>query len=182
MITQKAKSISVSKREQFFIELYEEHFPGVAGMIRRRGGSLEEAQDIFQDALIIFYEKSGKERDKIENEGAYLSGISRHLWYRRHHQKVRMHITDQLEQEIADVVEEYTKPSNVRILKFLEVAGKKCMELLKAFYYHNDSLHEIAKDFGFSGTRSATVQKYKCLEKVRDHVKEKEVQYADFLD
>ena len=32
-------------------------------------------------------------------------------------------------------------------------------------------MNEIAGHFGYRSIRSATVQKYKCLEKVRDHVK-----------
>ncbi|WP_282636750.1 hypothetical protein [Sphingobacterium thalpophilum] len=56
------------------------------------------------------------------------------------------------------------------------------MSLLKSFYYDQMSLQEIADDFGFSGIRSATVQKYKCLEKIRETVKEKALLYEDFLE
>jgi predicted DNA-binding protein YlxM (UPF0122 family) len=45
------------------------------------------------------------------------------------------------------------------------------MELLKAFYYDHCSMQEVADRFGFNGRRSATVQKYKCLEKVREEIK-----------
>jgi len=53
-------------------------------------------------------------------------------------------------------------------------SGKKCLELLKAFYYDHCSMQDIANRFGFNGTRSATVQKYKCLEKVRNEIKTNE--------
>ena len=55
------------------------------------------------------------------------------------------------------------------------------MELLKSFYYDELPLNDIAETYGFSGVRSATVQKYKCLEKVRETVKEKSLTYEDFL-
>jgi len=54
--------------------------------------------------------------------------------------------------------------------------------LLRAFYYDKLSMSKIANRFGFSSERSATVQKYKCLEKVRDLVKEKSLSYEDFLE
>ena len=65
---------------------------------------------------------------------------------------------------------------------FLQTAGKKCMDLLRSFYYDHLPLQDAATLFGFSGVRSATVQKYKCLEKVRETVKEKALTYEDFLD
>jgi hypothetical protein len=49
------------------------------------------------------------------------------------------------------------------------------MEMLKAFYYDNISLQQIAIRFGCNGTRSATVQKYKCIEKIRTVVKKNEM-------
>jgi hypothetical protein len=56
------------------------------------------------------------------------------------------------------------------------------MELLQAFYYDKLPMNTIAGLFGFGGERSATVQKYKCLEKVRDIVKDKSLTYEDFLE
>jgi len=55
------------------------------------------------------------------------------------------------------------------------------MDLLRSFYYDELPLNDIAETYGFSGIRSATVQKYKCLEKVRETVKEKALTYEDFL-
>jgi len=60
------------------------------------------------------------------------------------------------------------------LLAALARSGKKCIELLKAFYYDNCSMQDIAARFGFNGTRPATVQKYKCLEKVRKEIKTNE--------
>ena len=52
-----------------------------------------------------------------------------------------------------------------------EYRSQECLELLTAFYYEHLPLRDIATKFGFNGTRSATVQKYKCLEKVREKIK-----------
>jgi hypothetical protein len=64
------------------------------------------------------------------------------------------------------------------LLASLERTGQKCLELLKAFYYDHLSMDELAARFGFNGRRSATVQKYKCLEKVRENLKTTEA-YAE---
>jgi hypothetical protein len=56
------------------------------------------------------------------------------------------------------------------------------MELLHAFYYNRQSMDEITDRFGYSSAHSATVQKFKCLEKMRDTVKEKSLRYEDFTE
>ena len=54
------------------------------------------------------------------------------------------------------------------------------MDLLKAFYYDALKLHQIRKAFNYSSEHSVSVQKFKCLEKVRDVVKHKTLSYDDF--
>jgi hypothetical protein len=56
------------------------------------------------------------------------------------------------------------------------------MQLLSAFYYEKLDMETLAEQFGFSGPRSATVQKFKCLEKVKETVKEKSLRYEDIIE
>lgn len=165
-----------AQRQQLFISLYKKAFPVVAKYISRMGGSFDEAKDVFQDALIVVYEKS--QLSALNNDTAYLVGTAKHLWLKRYRQtssNVPLGSIDLFDEDIAT-------PSNNRLLRFLETAGNKCMELLKGFYYDQLSLTEIAEGFGYSGVRSATVQKYKCLEKVRETIKQKALVYDDFMD
>ena len=184
MVTTIASISSAEAREQLFIDLYQRAFPAVARFVSRHGGTLEEAQDIFQDTLVIYYEQTvakTPEAPRSHHEAAYLLGIARHAWFKKYRQRV-----SEIPLENAEVLPGHSEvpelPSNRKLLRFLTVAGKKCMDLLRAFYYDQRSLHEIADAFGYSGVRSATVQKYKCLEKVRTTVKEKSLCYDDFLE
>jgi len=168
------------KREEIFIRLYKNGFSPVAKYISRRGGTFDEAKDIFHDALVIYYEKVIAAKPAINiNETAYIFGIAKHLWLKKHKATL---LSESLENKDMPDEESGDKPSNHRILHFLEKAGNKCMELLKSFYYDQVPLADIAETFGFSGIRSATVQKYKCLEKVRETVKQKALTYEDFME
>jgi len=170
---------TIHNREEFFTRLYKKAFPVVAKYISHRGGSFDEAKDVFHDALVVFYEKTVQQAlsDDID-ETAYLVGIAKHLWLRKFsNNKFDVSLDD------VDVsITEEAKLSGNRIILFLTKAGSKCMELLKSFYYDEAPLNEIAETFGFSGVRSATVQKYKCLEKVRETIKQKALQYEDFVE
>ncbi|MCE7993980.1 MAG: sigma-70 family RNA polymerase sigma factor [Roseivirga sp.] len=172
----------IDQGEGLFTRLYLEAFPATAAFISKRGGSLTQAKDIFQDALIIYYEQvySGNTEIKL-TEKAYLLGIAKNLWYARAKGPGQQEAFDSIDSLfIADIKE--PDLSENKLMSFLETAGEKCMEMLKAFYYDKMSLSKISERFGFSGTRSATVQKYKCLEKVRDEVKERKLEYEDFTE
>lgn len=178
-VLESEKKIIVN-REELFIELYKKAFPGVAKYIGENGGSFDEAKDIFQDALVIYYEKIRANKIDIRtSEKAYLMGIAKYLWIKKFNSNKE---TGNIEEEknIADQQQETTSGS--KLLELLTTAGTRCMELLRAFYYDKLDIAAIAGKFGYSGTRSATVQKFKCIEKLRDKVKEKALGYEDFFE
>jgi DNA-directed RNA polymerase specialized sigma24 family protein len=169
-------------REVWFVHLYMNVFPDAARHVRKMGGSLDDAKDVFQEALVVYYEKfiSGALQVQV-NEKAYLIGIVKHLWTERYHEAVRLSTLDFSAESTAST-ESSKDYATDRVLKFLTVAGGKCMDLLKAFYYDKLNMEEIAHQFGYGSVRSSTVQKYKCLEKVREVVKEKSLTYESFID
>jgi DNA-directed RNA polymerase specialized sigma24 family protein len=172
---------TAAEREQAFIVLYKKTFPAVAKYVNKMGGSFEEAKDIFQDVLIIYYEKTVNAPIALHtNEQAYLLGIAKNLWAKKFRENVQHTPLDTRHLEI--MADEEMQPSPARLLHYLETAGQKCMEILKAFYYDNLPVNKITELFGYSGVRSATVQKYKCMEKVRETIKEKSLAYEDFIE
>jgi len=159
---------TAEEREKLFISLYKNAFPVVARYVNKMGGTFDEAKDVFQDSLVIYYEKSVECSFELKtNEKAYLLGIAKHLWLKQHRDNSKLTPIDGLEIES----EETAQASDKKVLNFLQTAGKKCMDLLRSFYYDGLQLADAAELFGFSGVRSATVQKYKCLEKVRREIK-----------
>ena len=170
--------------ENAFEELYEQAFPLVAKFVSKMNGSFQDAKDIFHDALIIFYEKQNAQAITVQvADKVYILGIAKHLWLRKFKQ-TRGHVSlDDLEQDIS-IPEDYYQENkeNNRLLSLLQISGRKCLELLRAIYYDKLSLPAVVHVFGYQNVRSATVQKYKCLEKVRDKVKEKSISYEDLLE
>lgn len=172
---------TIVTREELFIRLYKTAFPGVARFIKTYGGSVEDAKDVFQDALVIYFEKHVKNDFSPQvNEKAYVNGIVRHLWYKKHHKDKPVNT---LSAEIENTLLPESEPVvSERLLAFVERSGKKCMELLKSFYYDQLSMKEISTRFGFSGERSATAQKFKCLEKVRNSIHKLSLNKDDFYE
>jgi DNA-directed RNA polymerase specialized sigma24 family protein len=128
-----------------FKELYEAVFPAVAQFVAKRGGSFDDARDLFQDALIIYWEKQREEELLNSSPEAYVFGISKHLWIKKfNHDKklVQMSITEKAMQIPPDY---FPTVNTYRLLSFLEQVGKKCLNLLSSFYLKEEGLSEIKK-------------------------------------
>lgn len=176
-----------TERGALFLMLYKKAFPLVAAYISKMGGCVEQARDIFQDALLIYYEKTIAKPTLNLNysEKAYLFGIAKHLWNKRYKENhlqapVEPMLLPFLESGVDELPE--TEISSQKLLRLLSKAGEKCMALLSAFYYEKLDMNSLAERFGFSGARSAAAQKFKCLEKVKQTVKQKSLSYEDILD
>lgn len=173
---------NMNPRQQQFFGLYKNAFPAFARFVSRMGGNLDEARDIFQDALLAWYEKTASSNVNVtKSEKAYVLGIAKYLWIKRYKSTISQ-IEFSAGFNVGESFGEQAHPSEQKLLEVLETAGRKCMELLRAFYYDKLSPAKLAERYSFSGERSATAQKYKCLEKVRNEVKRKSLSYADFID
>ena len=167
-------------REQLIMKLYKNAFPLAAKYVSKMGGSFDDAKDIFQDALVIYYEKVIAGNLQLQQtENAYLLGIAKNLWLKKFREGRYTLPLDDFDIDTAEDTE--PQPSADKLLHYLETAGKKCMEILSAFYYEKLPMKHIAGMFGYAGERSVTVQKYKCLEKVRETVKQNALTYEDFV-
>jgi DNA-directed RNA polymerase specialized sigma24 family protein len=156
--------------EDPILGLYRDSFPIFARMVRRMGGNLEQAKDSFHDALLIYLEKESTGRLHLHTSpNAYLLGTAKICWLHSLDKDPTLPFPDGFEPPAP--ADHDTEQREQTLLKSLQNAGKKCLELLKAFYYDCRDMEEIAVTFGFNGRRSATVQKYKCLEKVRQEIK-----------
>lgn len=176
-------SSPVTVREKLFEEIYEKAFPWVAAFVSHMNGSLQDAKDIFQDSLVIFYEKSGEFEFKISTAPErYILGIAKHLWIKKYKGDSKTVSLTALESSISIPVDFFPTPHSIRLLQFLETTGKKCLDILREFYFENRTMRDLAEKLGYRTEHSAAVQKYKCLEKVRETIKEKSVTYEDFFE
>jgi DNA-directed RNA polymerase specialized sigma24 family protein len=171
-------------REKLFEALYEQAFPPVARFVSKMGGTFQDAKDIFHDALVVYYEKTASnESPTVTNSPqAYILGIAKHLWIRKFKSDRGKVMLDGFAEAIEIPADFYPTPDDNRLLNILERTGQRCLDMLRAFYYDKLPMQALAAKLGFSSVRSATVQKYKCLEKVRDTIKQNSILYEDFFE
>lgn len=171
-----------SSRSSVLEDLYEKAFPAFARFAARMRGSFDDARDVFHDALVIYHEKTLREHVSIQSSPeAYVVGIAKHLWIRKFNLDRQKLSLDSLENGICVPPDFHASVNEVRLLNLLERTGRKCLELLASFYFEKTPLKDIAGVLGYRNEHSAAVQKFKCLGKMRQAIKEKNMNYEDFL-
>lgn len=161
-------------RERTLTQLYKQTFPMVLHYVKRNSGTEQDAKDLFQDALIIFYEKAVSGRLTLTaSASTYLVSICRKRWLRELHQRSHWESTEGQEpdqaQPPADFELEYPE-SEPSLLEYVEQLGSTCQSILLSFYYFGQTMEQIAEQHQYRNIRTATVQKFKCLERLRKSV------------
>ena len=153
-------------------EVYTRHADMICRWVVKNGGSGADATDIFQEAMMILFEKSQNEDFRLSCKiGTYLFAVSKHLWYKKIQQKQKD--PDALPEEEDWAYEDDINAHNEReayysqLQSALDQLGEPCSSLLKAFYHHDKNMQQIAAEFGYSNPDNAKTQKYKCLARLR---------------
>lgn len=159
----------VADREKTLTQLYARVYPMVRHYVQQRDGSPEDAQDVLQEAIIVFYEQVLQEQLVLTASATtYLMGICKNLWRRERDRRNRQPAGPPAEANPA-LAEIETEPTAValNLVDFVAQLGAKCQAILVAFYYFGQPLTRIAEQHTYRTVRSATVQKFKCLERLR---------------
>ncbi|WP_207435726.1 RNA polymerase sigma factor [Sabulibacter ruber] len=156
--------------------LYKLHFPMVLFFVQSNSGTEDDAKDIFQEAVIVFYEKIKAGQLELNCQiKTYLYSICRRLWLKRLSRSSRFShgMVEDTESELAPQVEDDVERAEQNELKFEAMAnalgqlGEPCKTLLEDFYLRSMGMPEITEKFGYNNVDSAKNQKYKCLMRLK---------------
>ncbi|MDN4165321.1 RNA polymerase sigma factor [Cytophagales bacterium LB-30] len=165
--------------EQALDFLYKKHYRMMQRLVTSNNGSEEEAKDIFQDALIAFWQKViGGEFVLTSRISTYLYSICQNLWRKELDRKSRL----SHEEKDGEVFMQGDQQEKARIIhQCIEDLGDTCKKILTYYYFDGRSMDEIAELMGFANSDTAKTKKYKCKQKLDSLVKSK-YSANDFLD
>ena len=153
--------------------IYRENYLTIQSFIVKNNGYPEDARDIFQEAMIVLYEKVSSGSFELTCQiKTYLYSVCRRLWLKRLQQLQRFNPAVETIEETVPVDEELNnyEKRNADLL-LMETAlgkiGEPCKSLLEAFYLQKKSMPEIAESFGYTNADNAKTQKYKCLVRLK---------------
>ena len=152
--------------------IYKENFNMVQALIINNNGSSEDAKDIFQEAMIVLYEKVQTGSFELNCQiKTFVYSVSRRLWLKKLLQQNRVTLSDGNEDVVS--VDEEVEDHEKRNAEFsmmeraMSGLGEPCKSLLEAFYLQKRSMQEISVSFGYTNAENAKNQKYKCLMRLK---------------
>lgn len=171
---EKALLLGLARNDKKAVEtIYRENYAVVQSLIINNNGSVDDAKDIFQEAMIVLYEKARSGNFELNCLiKTYLYSVSRRLWLKRLQQSSRYsgdigHAENVV--PIEDDLDEHSRrEAEFEMMeKAINHLGEPCKSLLSAFYLQKKNMQEIASDFGYTNAENAKTQKYKCLMRLK---------------
>ena len=149
--------------------IYRINYTMIQTFVLHNNGSVDDARDIFQEAMVVLYEKSRDTTFSLNCQlKTYVYSICRRLWLKRLQQLSKFSTqVESLEETVfvEEEIEEHEKVNNDFILmeNSMNKMGEPCKSLLDAYYLQKKNMQEIALEFGYTNADNAKTQKYKCL-------------------
>ena len=153
--------------------IYKSNFTMIQNLIINNKGTLNDAEDIFQEAMIVLYQKSIDKEFQLNCQlKTYLYSVSKRLWLKKLQSLQRFGIqADDVEDFISvesDLQKHQQEQNQFSIMEnAMERIGEPCKSLLEAYYIHRKQMQEIANQFNYTNADNAKTQKYKCLVRLK---------------
>ncbi len=165
---------AVGNNDKNAIELvYRENYPLIQHFVISNNGSEDDARDIFQEAMMVLYEKAKMPGFELTCQiRTYLYSVCRRLWLKKLQYNRR--IESQVENfdkivPVEEDIEQHEKLNGQYLIMRTAMGkiGEPCKSLIEAFYVHRKNMQEIAGFFGYTNADNAKNQKYKCLVRLK---------------
>ena len=153
--------------------IYKENYNMVQSLIINNNGSADDAKDIFQEAMIVLYEKVRSGSFELNCLiKTYVYSVSKRLWLKRLQQLNRYSPPiDDLESAVPvdeDMEDHEKRDAEFEMMnKAISSLGEPCKSLLEAYYLQKQNMQVIAANFGYTNADNAKNQKYKCLMRLK---------------
>lgn len=154
-------------------QIYRDNYNMVQSLVVNNSGSLDDARDVFQETMIILFEKARSEQFELNCLlKTYIYSVSRRIWLKKLQHKTRFSAdiaTTEQVVAIEDEIDELEKrDEEYEIMgKAILSLGEPCKSLLEAFYIQKKNMQQIATEFGYTNSENAKTQKYKCLMRLK---------------
>lgn len=156
--------------------LYDKFCVQITNMVRVNSGNKMDAEDLFQEALIVIFQKvSDGGLELISSFNTYLYSICRHMWLKKlskrpfkyEYKAMSDQDAEEDEMKMKEIVEESEKYSlyQEHFLR-LRLPEQKVLRL----YLDKTSSLDVAKIMGYKSGNYAKFRKFICKEKLRKSI------------
>jgi RNA polymerase sigma factor (sigma-70 family) len=145
-------------------------------MVEENSGNLDDANDVFQESVILIYRKIKDETFQLTASfSTYIYSIAWYVWMReirvRDLQKSKMEEIEYLENNPESISIEYELHRRYKLYQeYFKKLPKDCQKILKMFL-KGDSLKKIAKKMRLKSENYVKKRKYICKKTLIQSIK-----------
>jgi RNA polymerase sigma factor (sigma-70 family) len=158
--------------------IYREFFPLAKSIVERNSGNYEDAEDLFQDSMVVLYKRLTRDNVTLKcTLKTFFFGICKNLWMQRLDRKWRLRFSDSMAEEPAESYEIIDREFSEEVLekkrlylKHFFTLPHRCQKILK-LYLMDVSLKEMAEKLNLKNEEYAKSRKYQCKEILRKRIK-----------
>ncbi len=159
--------------------VYKEFFPTIKFLIKKNTGNEEDAEDIFQESLLVILKNVQKDEFFLSCSFlTYLYSISRNLWMQKLKSKRKSGDNLELLEKFMEIPEtsgiEMAEMEQMRYKIYREhfhSMDKDCQRIL-LLSLQKYSSKEIADTMGYGSENYAKTKKYNCKERLKKSIME----------
>lgn len=159
--------------------IYKKYYRMMTNMVIKNSGTEEEAKDIYQEALVVFWKKAISGNLVLTSKiSTFVYSICLNLWRKELERKSRY---SSEEKDGVEFINDEQEEKIKIIHECIHELGDTCKKILSYHYFDGLSMQDIADKLGYANTDTAKTKKYKCKKRLFDLVKLK-YSKSDFLD
>jgi RNA polymerase sigma factor (sigma-70 family) len=156
--------------------LYRSNLKMIVKLIVENNGTQEDAVEILQDAIILFWEKVTRgDFDLTSKISTFLYAVAKNKWLQELNRRKKLTKIDEVhnnpgtDKSIIEQMEE--EETHEMIRKCLNNLKPLCRKILILYYYHEKTMKEIKDITGLANENVAKAKKYQCKKELEDMLK-----------
>jgi RNA polymerase sigma factor (sigma-70 family) len=152
--------------------MYEKAYPLVSAFVTAKGGQAEDAQDLMQEAMIVYAQLSGKaEYGNQRLPASFVAAVARNIWHKQFRREVsfkagRVAMPELKVESLA--LRNLALQDRLKLLgEIVECLDAESRQVLLYFYEEGMTMNEIARRMGYASGQVIKNKKKKALELLR---------------
>jgi RNA polymerase sigma factor (sigma-70 family) len=157
-------------------KIYRDFMPRIHSLITRNGGNDSDARDVFQDTMVVLFQKCRQDNFQLTSAFAtLLYGVARNIWGNRLQKRSRSEVTlnDDLKSTVKEDLGDLILDEEKRRIFYdaFRKLGPDCQKLLE-LYFDKTSMQAIAQALGYASEGYAKKRKFQCKEQLIKFVRQ----------
>jgi len=165
------------RKENIIKYVYKEYFSMTRHLIINNSGTGQDAEDVFQDVLVIVYNRIMIDQLELNSTfKTFFYSVCRNIWMQQLEKRKKFKnefvdfetITEIPEQTIEEIYDIEKKKNKLYQLHFLNMSDD-CQKVIQLFL-KKISLREIANIMGYKTEKYAKTRKFDCKEELKTRI------------